>query len=454
MAIISGVLGRIKSDLEPYLSASSIRCACDRLGHRYRRRQFDPVSTIHLFVLQILCFNTALTHLRHLARMQMTAAAFCKARKRLPLAVLQLLLRDSAAAMARTCRAGNSRALWQGLRTWLVDGSSTITPDCPALDKAFGHPSGQKKGCGFPVPKLLGLFDAYTGLIVEVLCLPLFTHEMSQVSRLHPLLGSGDLLVGDRGFCSYAHLALLSLRQVAGCFRLHQRHIVSFREGRKSRGKGQRGKPQSTFLKRLGQYDQLVRWRKPPRQLKPKWITATQYEQLPDTLVLRELRYHLQGRGRRTRVVTIVTTLLDPVAYPKARIVDLFAMRWQVETHFAELKTTLKMRKLKCRTVAGVQKELAVYALVYNLVHAVMLKAAARQKVDPDRISFLDTIRWLLSALPGESMPELIVNPRRPGRHEPRVIKDLQDTYRKMTKSRAYLRLHPQWANRKRKGLS
>lgn len=453
MAIISGVLGRIKSDLEPYLSAQSIRCACERLGHRYRRRQFDPVATIHLFVLQILCFNTALTHLRHLAKMSMTAAAFCKARKRLPLAVLQLLLRDSAAAMVRSSRWG-STARWQGLRTWLVDGSSTITPDCAALDKAFGHPTGQKRGCGFPVPKLLGLFDACTGLIVEVLCLPLFTHEMSQVARLHPLLGSGDLLVGDRGFCSYCHLALLGLRQVAGCFRLHQRQIVSFRTGRKIHTKGQRGKPRSIFLKQLGQHDQLVRWRKPPQHQKPKWITADQYKHLPDTLDLRELRYRLKGPGRRTRVVTIVTTLLDPVAYLKGRIADLYGVRWQVETHFGELKTTLKMRKLKCRTVVGVQKELAVYALVYNLVHAIMLKAAARQQVEPDRISFLDTVRWLLSASPGESTPDLTVNPRRPERHEPRVIKDLQDTYRKMTKSRAYLRLHPNWANRKRSGLS
>jgi hypothetical protein len=454
MASISGVVERIKCDLEPYLSASSICYACECLGHRYRRRQFDPVATIHLFVLQILCFNTALTHLRHLARMSMTAAGFCKARQRLPLAVLQLLLRDSAAAMARKCRGRRPAALWLGLRTWLVDGSSTITPDCPALDKAFGHPSGQKKGCGFPVPKLLGLFDAYTGLIVELLCFPLFTHEMSQVARLHPLLGSGDLLVGDRGFCSYVHLALLSVRQVAGCFRMHQRKIVSFRTGRKPRGKGQRGKPRSTFIKRLGKHDQLVRWHKPPRNQKPKWMSDSEYEQLPATLQLRELRYCLKGRGRRTRMVMIVTTLLDPLAYPKERIAELYGVRWQVETHFGQLKTTLKMRKLKCRTVVGVQKELAVYALVYNLVHAIMLKAAHGQRVEPDRISFVDAVRWLLSALPGEAIPKLIVNPRRPDRHEPRVIKDLQDTYRKMTKSRAYLRLHPRWANRKAGSLS
>jgi hypothetical protein len=443
MASISGTLSRIKQDLEPFLPEQSIRLACQHLGHRYRRRQFDPVATLHLFILQVLCFNTALTHLRHLTKMPLTAAAFCKARMRLPLTLVQLLLRNSATSMVHS-----ASACWRGLRTWLVDASSSITPDCPALDKAFGHPSGQKKGCGFPVPKILGLFDAVTGLIVEVLSFPLFTHEMSQVARLHPLLGPGDLLVGDRCFCSYGHLALLHLRGVAACFRMHQRQIVSFRAGRKQRGKGQKGKPTSTFLKRLGRQDQVVRWRKPPLRLKPQWITVQDYQRLPDTLDVREVRYHLEGKGQRTRVVTIVTTLVDPILYPKASIAELYRIRWQVETHFAELKTTLRMRKLKCQTVQGVYKELAIYALVYNLVHVVMMEAARRQQVDPDRISFLDTVRWLLSACPGEEMPALIVNSPRPDRHEPRVIKDLQDTYRKMTKSRAYLRKHPRWAER------
>ena len=71
-----------------------------------------------------------------------------------------------------------------------------------------------------------------------------------------------------------------------------------------------------------------------------------------------------------------------------------------------------------------------------------MLRAAQRQKVAPDRISFLDTVRWLISAQAGEELPDLLVNPHRPGRHEPRVIKDLQDTYRKMSHPRSYLRRH------------
>jgi hypothetical protein len=445
MATISGVLRRIKQDLQAFLPDTMVLDACRQVGHSWRRRQFDPVLTLHLFILQVLHFNTALTHLRHLSKLPMTAAAYCKARMRLPLPALQMLLRQSAAAMRKSTGA---KASWMGLRTWLVDGSSTITPDTPALDKAFGHSANQRKGCSFPVPKLLGLFDAFSGLIVEVLCLPLVVHEQAHVWKLHPLLGWGDLLLGDRGFCSYVHLAMLHLRNVHGCFRMHQRKIVSFRVRRKSHRKGRKGRPSSTFLKRLGRQDQLVEWRKPPKCQKPKWLDLAQYVLLPETLVLRELHYRLPGKGQRTRDVTIVTTLLDPALYPKEKIAELYCVRWQVETHFGELKTALRMRKLKCKTVAGVQKELAVYCLVYNLVRAVMVEAAERQKVSPDRISFIDTVRWLISAQPGEELPALLVNPRRPDRHEPRVIKDLHDTYRKMTRSRAYLRKHPRWAKR------
>ncbi len=169
-------------------------------------------------------------------------------------------------------------------------------------------------------------------------------------------------------------------------------------------------------------------------------MTIQQYASLPATLQVRELRYWLPRKGQRTLCVTIATTLLSALRYPKEKIIELYKVRWSVETHFAELKTTLRMRRVKSQTAEGVRKELAVYALVYNLVHMVMLEASWRQGVSVDRISFVDTIRWLLSALPGEEMPNLIINPRRADRHEPRVIKDLQDTYRKMVKPRQQLR--------------
>ena len=442
MAVSIGrALARIKADVRAFVPDESIEHAAREAGHRWRERQLGPVETVHLFVLQVIHFNTAIRHLRHLAGHAVNAAAYCEARMRLPLDVLRALLRDSAAGVAAAAAGG----LWCGLRVLLVDGSSTIAPDTPASQRAFGQSPNQKVGCGFPVPKILALFDAVSGMVLEALCLPLFTHEQSSVWRLHPMLGRGDLLVGDRGFCSYVHLAMLHARGVLGLFRLHQRQIVDFRPHRKPHRNGQRGRPRSRFVRRLGKHDQLVAWQRPKQR--PKWMThlASRFEALPAELLVREVRYHVKARaGQRTRVVTVATTLLDPTRYPREKIAELYGLRWSVETHFAELKTTLRMRRVKSQTPDGVRKELAVYCLVYNLVRRVMRRAAERQGTTPDRVSFIDALRWLLSvATPGADVPALVINAKREGRHEPRVIKDLQDTYRKMVLPRAQLRRRP-----------
>jgi hypothetical protein len=448
MASVSWALRRIKDDLSAFLPERAIIAACQKAGHRWRRRELGPVETIHLFILQILNFNTAMTGLRHLSKTAVQAPAYCRARMRLPLEVLQTLLVESSRAMCKSQQAAGT--LWCGRRVLLVDGSSTIAPDTPDSQKAFGQPKAQKPGCGFPVPKILGLFDAFSGMIVHVLGLPLYTHDLSKMWLLHPLLGVGDLLVGDRAFCSFVHLAMLWLRGIDGLFRMHQKQIVDFRPHRKHRrnygkskkskrrNKGKRPVPRSRFVRRLGKWDQLVDWFKP--QIKPKWMSAQQFALLPDTLRVRELRFVIPRRGQRTLCVTIASTLLNPLLYPKEKIAELYGVRWQIETHFGELKTTLKMRKLKSKTAEGVLKELTVYALVYNLVHLVMLQAAQRQGVPPDRISFIDAVRWMISAEPGEPLPDLLVNPHRPDRHEPRVVKDVQDTYTKMCRPRNELR--------------
>jgi hypothetical protein len=446
MATFASALERVKLELDKYLPSAEIERACVEAGHRWRRRKFDPVTTLQLFVLQVLCFNTAITHLRHLAKRPINAAAYCKARMRLPLAVLQHLLEYS----ARTITGVESPRLWCGLRTFLVDASCAIAPDTPDNQKHFPQPQGQKKGCGFPVPKLVGLFDATSGLIIRVLFSTLYTHDLRGMPGLLPLLGQGDLLVGDRAFCAYAHFALLSARQVLALFRIHASRTVSFCRAGRTHRKGRCRQPRARRVRRLGQGDQLVRWTRPRTCDCPKWLSLRQFQELPEDLLIREVRWSLVARGQRTRVVTIATTLLDPVLYPKEKIAELYGLRWTIETHFGELKTTLKMRRIKCQTAAGVQKEMVVFCLVYNLTHALMMQAARRQQVEPDRISFLDTLRWLLWAQPGEPLPDLLVNPRRKDRHQPRVIKDRRDGYQRMNHPRSIMNRHPEkWPGRK-----
>ena len=100
----------------------------------------------------------------------------------------------------------------------------------------------------------------------------------------------------------------------------------------------------------------------------------------------------------------------------------------------------MKMDVLHCRTVEGVLKELAMFVLVYNMVRMTMLEASQRQQVEPDRISFVDALRWLRNAQPGDEFPKLIVNPSRPDRHEPRVRKRRPKQYPLMTQPREQLR--------------
>src|SRR5271166_1307376 len=119
-------------------------------------------------------------------------------------------------------------------------------------------------------------------------------------------------------------------------------------------------------------------------------MSPEEFAALPPSLTLRELRYRVEQRGCRTREVTLVATLLDAHQYPAQALADLYGQRWQIETNLRHLKRTMKMDVLHSKTVAGVLKELIVFALVYNLVRTVMQAAAVQQAVPVDRISFAD----------------------------------------------------------------
>ena len=162
-----------------------------RGGYPWRARLLDPVTTVHLFLLQILHGNTAWSHLPHLAAQRFTAAAFCQARIRLPLVVWQRLLRRTATVCEQTT---HDEGRWRGHRTCLLDGSSFSMPDTPELQEYGGQPSGQRPGCGFPVAHLLALLHAGTGFLLEVLAAPWHTHDMAQVASLPATLRPGTCL--------------------------------------------------------------------------------------------------------------------------------------------------------------------------------------------------------------------------------------------------------------------
>ena len=94
---------------------------------------------------------------------------------------------------------------------------------------------------------------------------------------------------------------------------------------------------------------------------------------------MRVVRCRLDVRGFRTRQVTLVTTLLDPVQYPLAALSALYRRRWEMELTLRHLKTTLQMEHLSCKNPGNVERELRMHLLVHNLVRRLMLEAGQRQ---------------------------------------------------------------------------
>jgi len=439
---IDQALQRIKGNLEAYLPQRLAQRLADETGLGQRRRTLTPVVTTFLFLKQILNGNTACSHLPHLAGLPFSAAAYCRARSRLPFGFLNRLQ----IAVTHECFTADplgADELWHGHEVYIVDGSSFSMPDTPDLQEAFGQPGRQAAGCGFPTAHLLLTCQWRTGYIRKVLAAPLRTHDMSQVALMHPCLPLNAVLVGDRAFCSFVHLALCREGGRHGLFRAHQKLIVDFRCRRRyappaMSARAARGLPRSRWLRRLGKNDQLVEYFKPKER--PAWMTPGQYAALPQTLVVRELRYRIAVPGRRTHVVTLVTTLLDARRYSPRALAKLYGLRWTVETNLAHLKTTLGLDVLHCKTFVGVMKELTMFVTAYNLVRRVMRQAGEQQAVPAERISFVDALRWLAEARPGEALPRLRLVLERPGRAEPRVRKRRPKEYDLMNRPRAMLR--------------
>jgi hypothetical protein len=313
-------------------------------------------------------------------------------------------------------------------------------PDTAALNRHYGQSPEQKRGCGFPIAHLLGVFHAGTGLLLEWIDDALYAADQPLLAPTLPRWRPGDVLVGDRAYGNFPLMAALARHGLEAVFRVNQCMIVDFTPHRPHTRPGsaqpQAGLPRSRWVRALGVCDQVVEWLAPATR--PRWTTPEEWADWPPVVRVRELRYRAQTPGFRSREITPVTTLLDARAYPADELARLYFSRWRIEGYFRDLKTTMKMEVLKCKSVDGVRKELAVFALAYNLVRLVALEASRRQGVAWERISFVDALRWLATtAVRGWSgLVALVVNPVRPGRFEPRARKRRPKPGRLLTQPR------------------
>ena len=256
-------------------------------------------------------------------------------------------------------------------------------------------------------------------------------------------LEKGDVLLADRGFCSYGLIGVLLARGVDSVMRLHHRRPHAM--------------PQGTPL---GEGDRLVAWTRPPapRRNDP-W--AAQRPTLPASLAVRLVSFRVEVPGFRTEAVTLATTLLDAKQYPAQALAELYCARWNVELRYREIKTTMGADVLRCQSPAMIQKELCLHAIAYNLLRCVMQQAAQTHEVSLGRLSFkgtLDAVRHFADAFHGargkprrqrqlcEQLLGILAKdmlPWRPNRHEPRARKRRPKQYQLLNQPRCLMRAIP-----------
>jgi len=274
------------------------------------------------------------------------------------------------------------KCLWYGRHVKVVDGSSVSMPDTERNQRLYPQPSGQKKGCGFPVMRITVIFSLVTGIILACRKGSLHIHERTLWHEMWDCYQENDVVLADCGFCSFADYYLLKEKGVDCVMRLHQR------------------RKEKIIIKKFNSKDYLVRWEKGTRHQKPNWMTLEQWRQLPETMIVRHLKVFVDIPGFRTKNFTLATTLLDPKAYPYQALADLYRRRWMAELFLRDAKITMGMRVLRSKTPEMIHKELSIFMTAYNLIRSFIWELALKKGIDPYRISFKGAIASILERTP------------------------------------------------------
>lgn len=386
----------------------------------HRERLFPPTETLAMFLNQAMQADrscqravneAAATRLLSGLRPCSThTGGYCKARQRLPLDMVASLVRATGRLTDQYIPEGWR---WQGRSVRIVDGTTTSLPDTPANQAVFPQQQSQKAGLGFPVSRIVGITCLASGVVINAAMGPYKGKggsEHALLRRLLPDLQHGDILLGDALYGSYFVLAECLRRGIDVVFEQNggRRRVTDFRQGC-----------------RLGKKDHLIHIQK-PRQ-RPSWMGEKQFENLPQEIAIREIAI-----GNKV----LITTLNDRALAPPEALKALYRSRWHVELDIRNIKTTLGMETLTCKTPEMAEKEMWVYLLAYNLIRILMAQSAALSDVLPRTLSFKHTLQiwqaWSrpLSLCDGQEalmmLFTLIAQQRvgnRPGRVEPRAVK-------------------------------
>ena len=342
-----------------------------------------------------------------------------EARARLGSEPMKWLFERTASAWADPSAAAHR---WRGLALYGMDGSCVRVPDTVENRAHFGGQSGRKgTESGYPMARIVALMVLRSHLLAGVWFGPYGgTNELEHAKELRASVPDDSLTILDRGFLAAA--MLLGIESEG-----HNRHWLT------------RAKSNSKWrvLRRLGRGDELV-------EMDVSRHARGQDASLPRTWTMRAIRYHRKG----FRPQTLLTSLLDADRYPAEEIIALYHERWELELGYDELKTELLDREetIRSKTREGVEQELWGVLLAYNLVRLEMQRVAKSAKVEPTRISFVESLRlirdewlWLSVTSPGAipkrlasmraNIKRYILPPRRPKRLYPRAVKIKMSNY-------------------------
>ena len=398
----------------------------------HRERLLPPTETLAMFMAQALNADRSCQNAINefsvrrvaggLCACSTSTAAYCRARKRLPQAMVSSLVCFTGQAMTASARPAWT---WQGRPVRLVDGTTVSMADTSENQAAFPQPTSQKPGIGFPLCRLLALFCLASGAVLDAATCAYHGKGNDEQTLLRSLLDRlepGDVLVGDAFFATYYLLAELQRRGIDGVFEQHgaRRRSTDFRRGR-----------------RLGERDHVIELEKP--KMRPSWMTAKEYAHAPDRLTVRELR--VGGK-------TLVTTLACAKQAPRNELKSLYRQRWHVELDLRSLKTMMGMEMLSSKSPAMAIKEIWVHLLAYNVIRRMMLQAACTEDVLPRQLSFKHALQLCMACRYHLAQPDpdavramlrLIAQRRvgqRPGRIEPRAVKRRPKPFPLLTKRR------------------
>jgi len=381
----------------------------------HRERLYPPTVALSMFLHQCLDADgscqkavngwAAQRCAEGLSVSSVRTGAYCKARERLPAAMVTGLTRTVGGLVSARAKRGWR---WHGRHVKLVDGTGISMPDTPENQACYPQPSSQAPGVGFPLARMVGVICLATGVLVEAAVGPYAGKGSSELGLLRTLgaaFSSGDVMLADALYCNYFLIATMVAAGVDVLFEQNAARHTDFRRGIS-----------------LGPRDHLVHWAKSKN--KPEWMTAQQYADFPDELIVREVQVDGQ---------VLVTTLVNRRVC-KGELDRLYAQRWNVELDLRNIKTTLGMEVLRCLTPQMVEKELWVHLLAYNLIRLLIAQAALEADVHPRRLSFKHAAQlwteWRAHRVdPGADpdtffrlLAQLVVG-NRPGRIEPRARK-------------------------------